>query len=115
MGVHLAGEHALEFKLAHVGFQALRVALDVARGGLVVLALGEVQQFRGIGDALDGAVDLTDVRAQARAFAPELLGTRGIGPHGRLLEFAGYLLEALLFAVVLKETPVTLRRVRRGL
>ncbi len=47
--VHLAAKHALELELAHLRLEPLRVALDVARGGLVALALGQLQQLRRIG------------------------------------------------------------------
>ena len=53
-----------------------RVALDVARGRLVVLRLGQLEQLRGVRDALGGAVDLADRAGEARALAPELLRAR---------------------------------------
>jgi len=100
--------------VAHLGFEALRVALDVARRALVPLGLGELQQLAGVADPLGGAVDLADVGAQPCALAPELLGTRRVGPDCRVLQLAADFLEALLFAVVLKETPVAKRCVLRG-
>ena len=65
--VHLAVEHALELEAAHLGLEALRVALDVARGGLVVLAFGELEQLGGIGDALGGACRARSTCAARRA------------------------------------------------
>jgi len=91
--------------MAHVGLEALSVALDIAGRRLIAFARRELEQLAGIGNALGGAVDLGDFGAQAGAFAPELLGTRGIRPHGRVLQLAGHFLEPLLLAVVLKETP----------
>ncbi len=88
MRVHLAVEHALELEMAHLGFQALRVALDVARGSLVASRFRELQQLGGLGDALGGAVDLADVGGQAGAFAPELLRARRVRPDGRIFELA---------------------------
>jgi hypothetical protein len=113
--VHLAAEHALELEVAHVGFEPLRVALDVARRGFIVLGLGELQQLGGLGEALGGAIDLTDVAREARTLAPEFLRARRIRPYARLLQLARYFLEALLLAVVLKETPVGSRCAPRGL
>jgi hypothetical protein len=72
---------------------------------LICLGLGHVEKLGRLANALDGAVDLADVGAQARTFAPELLGARGVRPDGGLLELAPDLLEALELAVVLKETP----------
>ena len=59
-------------------------------------------------------VDLAHIGAQAGALAAELLGAGRVRPHGRLLQLPGYFLKALLLAIVLKETPVTWRCVRRG-
>jgi hypothetical protein len=42
MGIHLAVEHALELEAAHAPFEADGLALDVLRGALVVLALGQL-------------------------------------------------------------------------
>jgi hypothetical protein len=113
--VHLAAEHALELEVAHVGLEALRVALDVARRGFIVLRLGEQQQLGSFGDPLGGAIDLPDVARQARALAPELLGAPGRAPDSRLFQFAAYFLEAFFLAVVLKETPSRTRPVPRDL
>jgi hypothetical protein len=62
-------KHALELEPAHVGLERLRVALDVAGGGLVVLALCEIEQLRGVRDALGGPLDLRDLSGEARSFA----------------------------------------------
>src|SRR5579863_4319430 len=81
--VHLAAKHALELEMPDLVLEALD----------------------RLGDAAGGAVDLADVAGQPRALAPQILGTRRIGPHLRVLELAPNLLEALELAVVLKETP----------
>jgi hypothetical protein len=113
--VHLAAKHALELEAAHLLFEALRVRLDIACGRLVVFGLGQLQQFAGITDALGGALDGADVGAQARAFAAELLGALRLGPDLRIFQLARYFLEPLVFAIVLKETPVTRPYARPGL
>jgi hypothetical protein len=106
MRVHLAAEHALELEMPHGSFQMLSLALDVGRCRRVTLAGGELEQLGRLADTGGGAVDFLDVSAQARAFAPELLGARGIRPDGRILQLARNLFEPLALAIVLKETPV---------
>jgi hypothetical protein len=105
MRIHLAVEHALQLKLAHAGFQARGVTLDVLRGALVVLAFRELQELCGIGDGLGGAVELFELGGELRALAAELTGLVGVLPDGRIFQLAGYLFEAFLLGVVLKETP----------
>jgi hypothetical protein len=83
--VHLAAEHALELKVAHLRFQTLGIALDVARRALVALALGQIQQLGRILDPLDRPLDLRDLGGQARALAPQGLRALGRRPDGRLL------------------------------
>ena len=103
--VHLAVEHALQLELADAAFEAHRVALDVARRGLIVLAFRELEQLRGIGNGLAGAVELVDLGAQLRAFAAELLRLVRLLPDGGVFQLAIDLFESLLLGVVLKETP----------
>ena len=101
--------------MAHHAFQAARVALDVAGGGLIAFALGELQQLGGFLDPRGCAIDLLDVAAQARALATELLGALLVGPDGGIFQLAAYLFEAFLLLIVLKETPVRSRCAPRGL
>ncbi len=101
--------------MAHVRLEALRLGVEVACRGLIVLRLREFQQLRGIRDALGGALDLADIAGQTRALASELLGAGGVGPDGGVFELAPYFLEPLVLAVVLKETPVARRCVPRDL
>jgi hypothetical protein len=72
---------------------------------LITLGFGHIEKLGRLANALDGTVDLANVGAQARTFAPELLGPRGVRPDGGVLELARDFLEALVLAVVLKETP----------
>jgi hypothetical protein len=113
--IHLAAEHAFELEVAYLALEALCVALDVARGALIALGLGQLEQLDRLGNAATGAVDLADVARQPGALAPELLGARRIGPYLRILELAGDLLETLELAVVLKETPGARGCARRDL
>jgi hypothetical protein len=103
--VHLAVEHALQLEPAHAAFEAGRVALDVLRGGRVVLAFGQVQQLRGVRDGFGGAVELGQLRGQFRPLAAQLLRLVGPGPDGGVFQLAADFFEAFLLAVVLKETP----------
>ena len=100
--------------MAHVGLEALRIALDIERGGLVGLGGGELEQLARIADALGRAVELADVGAQAGAFAPELLRPGGVRPDGGVFQLACDFLEPLVFAIVLKETPGASPCGRRG-
>jgi hypothetical protein len=113
--VHLAAKHALELETANLPLEPLRILPDVACSGLVALALGQLQQLLRIADALGGAIDLRDVRAEAGPLFPELLRPFRLRPDRRVLELPPYLLEALFLAVVLKETPVARRCARLDL
>jgi len=77
MRVHLAAEHAFELELSHAGLELPGVALDVARGGLIAFALGQLQQLRGIADGTAGTIDFAQFADQPRTLAPKLLGTLG--------------------------------------
>src|SRR4029077_15641325 len=94
--VHLAAEHAFQLQVPHFGLEALRVALDVARGALIALGLGQFEELGSLADALGGAVDLADVARQASAFTSELLRARGFRPDGGILQLARNFLEPLL-------------------
>jgi hypothetical protein len=86
--VHLATEHASEFELAHAGLELPGIALDVARGGLIALALGQLQQLRGIADGTAGTIDFAQFADQARTLTPELLGALGRAPDLRIFQLA---------------------------
>jgi hypothetical protein len=91
------------------------ILLDVARSGFIALALGQLEQLRGIIDALGGAVDVREVRGEARPLLAELLGALRLRPDRRVLQLESYLLQTLFLAIVFKETPVTRRCARPGL
>jgi hypothetical protein len=86
--VHLAAEHALQLELAHAAFERRRIALDVARRRLVVLALGELEQLGRIRDGFACAVELVELGAQLRAFAAQLLRLLRLLPDGGVFELA---------------------------
>jgi hypothetical protein len=96
-------KHALQLETSYVGFESLRIGIDVARRSFVALAL------RG------GTVDLDRVGGQLRPFAPQLLRSLGLRPDGRVFQLATNLFQSLFLIVVLKETPVRRRCAPRGL
>jgi hypothetical protein len=101
--------------VAHHRLELARVRFDIARRGLVVLALGQIEQLGGIGDTLGRPIDFTDVRGQPRPLPSELLSALLVRPDRGVLQLAPYLLEAFFLEVVLKETPVRSRFAPRDL
>jgi hypothetical protein len=98
-------KHALQLELADAAFQVRCILVDGGGGGFVVLALGELQQLRGVGDRLGRAIQLFELSGKLGALASQLPGLVGVLPDGRVFQLAGYLFEAFLLGVVLKETP----------
>ena len=97
----------LKLEPAHLALERAGIALDVARGGLIVLALGQLEQLARIVDGLGDAIELLDLCAvKARALAPELLRALGLDHSVGILQLAADLLETFFLAIVLKETPV---------
>jgi hypothetical protein len=103
--IHLAAEHALQLEVTDLVLEGGRIALDVTRGGFVVLAFRQLEQLFGIGDAFGGGVELGQLGAQACAFAPQLLGLVRLVPQTRVFELTADFFQPLFLAVVLKETP----------
>ena len=108
-------EHALQLEAPYIGFQTLRVLVDVARGRFVTLAFRKLEKLRGVRYAFGGALDLAGVRGQPRTLTSQLLRALRLGPHGRIFQLTPYLLEALFLEIVLKETPVRSECAPRGL
>jgi hypothetical protein len=92
MGIHLAVEHALQLEAAHPPFETHGLALDVLRGALVVLALGELQKLGRIGNRFGRAVELCQLGGEFGALAPEFLRLVGRLPDGGIFELAADLL-----------------------
>ncbi len=97
-----------------LGLEFRALALEVARRGLVVLGFGQFEQLERGPYRIARPVHLGELGAQARALAAELLGPLGLVPDRRVFELAAHLFEALLLAVVLKETPSRRPRAPRG-
>ena len=98
-------EHSLELELAHATFEAHGLLLDIGGGGLVVLAFGEIEKLRGVGDGFGRAIQLIELRGKLRTLAAQFPGLLGVLPDGRVFQLETYLFEAFLLVVVLKETP----------
>jgi hypothetical protein len=113
--IHFAAKHAFELEASHFAFESLRIAIDVASSGLVILAFRELEEFCGVRNPFGRAVELDSVGGQPRPFASQLLGTLRLRPDGRVLQLASDLFEAFLLEVVLKETPVRSRCAPRDL
>ena len=98
-------EHALQFELAHAGFEPIGILLDFGGGGFVVLAFCELEQLGSVGDSLGGAVDFLELGGELGAFAAQLSCFIRVLPDSGVFQLAGYFFEPFLLGVVLKETP----------
>ena len=103
--VHLPGEHALEFQLLDLGLVAIQVGNHRQRGVLVLLALGQLQQFAAFAQAIEHAGDADHGLLQQRALAAEVLRVFGVVPDVRVFQLPGYFLKTLFLGVVVKDTP----------
>jgi hypothetical protein len=112
--IHLATEHAAEFQHPHAGFQLGNFPLDVGDGRRVVLGLGQLQQFGGIGQRRARGVQLLQVGAQPRPLASQLLRPFRLVPDILQFQFADDFFQTLFLGVVVKETPEGRRCARRG-
>jgi len=85
------------------------MALDVLDHGiggfLVVLRLGQVEQFARAAQALGQLADAVDGLVEQRALAAQRLGAVGVVPDVGVFQLALYFLQALALGVVVKETP----------
>jgi hypothetical protein len=113
--VHLAVKHPFQLETTHFRFETLRIRVDVASSRLVVLTLGKLEELSGVRYALRGLLDLFRLGGQTSALTAQLLCPFGFIPNGRVFQLARYLFEALLFEIVLKETPVRSRFAPLGL
>jgi hypothetical protein len=113
--IHVATEHALEFELANPGLDLAGIERDLARRLLIVLGLGQLQQFTGVARRIQRAVEIGDFGAQPGAFLAQFLGALGLVPDGGVFELARYLFETFLLQVVFKETPSRRRHAPRDL
>jgi len=104
--VHLAGEHALEFQLLDVLLVALHVGHHRQGGVLVLLALGQFQQFGRTAQAIQHHGDAADGLVEHGALAAQGLGALRVVPDVGQLQLAIDFFQTLLLGVVVKDTPV---------
>ena len=110
--VHLAGEHALELQLLHVGLVLVQVG-DHGQGGvLVLLGLGQLQQLGGIVQAIEHRGDAAHGLFQAGTFAAQVLGVLGVVPDVGAFQLPRYFFKTLFLGVVVKDTPEATARDR---
>lgn len=95
----------MQLQRAHLRLQLRGLALEITKGGRVVLGLGQVQQLRSVVQRGDGGIEARQLLLEPGAFLAQRLRLLGIVPDVRDFEFAGYFLETFLLAVVVKETP----------
>jgi hypothetical protein len=91
------------------------VGLDSRRGIEVRFLGGEFQEFRAVAQPARQPVQAADDLFQFGALPAEVLRAFGVVPDARLLELPGYLLEAFVLVVVIKDTSSRNRCVPRDL
>ena len=94
--------------------EAVDVVDDRQRGVLVVLHLGQFEQFACPGQPIGRAADAVDGLVQHRAFPSQRLRAFRVVPDVGVLEFPFYFLKAFALGVVVKETPGANRVDRSG-
>jgi hypothetical protein len=93
---------------------AIHVGHHRQRGVLVLLALGQLQQFCRLGQAIEHRGDAVDGLLEDGAFAAQALGPLGVVPDVGQFELAVYFFQTLLLGVVVKDTPGARPRDRSG-
>ena len=109
MGIHLAGEHALEFEALDINVQAVGIRLDIPDRTQIALPRGHLEQLAGVRNAAGQSIEAADDVFQLRPFASEFLRTIGLVPDAGLLQFARDFLQAFVLIVVIKDTPLKSR------
>jgi hypothetical protein len=113
--IHLAREHALEFKLLDFEGQTADVRLDLQQRAGVRLFRGQVQQFRGVAQGASQPVQAADDLFEFGAFLAQFLCAIRVVPNAGLFELALYFLKAFVFVVVIKDTSSKSRCALRDL
>jgi hypothetical protein len=85
VGIHLAGEHALELELLDAVAQVRDVGFDFAGGGLVALFGREFDEFSRICETARELVQAADDLFELRALLAEFLRAFRLVPDTRLL------------------------------
>ena len=110
--VQFTAEHALELERTDAQLEFVQVCADLADRRLVVLFDRELQEFTRIAQACIELRNGLDDFLELRSLLAEGLRSLRLVPNIRLLEFALYFYQALRFAIVVKDTPLTPAGVR---
>jgi len=88
-----------------VRLELVQVGHHRQRGVFVLLAFSKLQQFGGLGQAVQYIGDAGDGLVQQGTFPAQGLGILGVVPDIRVFEFAGYFFQTFFLDVVVKDTP----------
>ncbi|MNI50095.1 hypothetical protein D3C73_1047380 [compost metagenome] len=111
------GEHAAEFQLFELFLECVGVFLNGFKRGIVVVGLGQFEQFVGVGQARAKTGERFHHVFQGFLFTAQVLGVLGVVPDRRVFELGVYNVQAFSFGIVVKDTsvePVRAPRNRRG-
>ena len=79
-GIHLAAEHALEFKVGEAAFRTIKIGDDSCRTLFIVLLSGQLEEFSRVYKSPFDAAEVIDDPLEVDAFAAERLRPFGIVP-----------------------------------
>jgi hypothetical protein len=115
MGIHLAWEHALEFKALNIQVQAVRIRFDLPDRPQITLARGQFEQLACISDRARQPIKAADDVFQLGALTAKFLRPFRLVPDAGLLQLARDFLQALVLIIVIKDTPLRSRCAPRDL
>ena len=103
--IHFAGKHAAEFQGSQSFLDPANILFYRGEGIDIALFVRQFQQISCIANPGSDNVDTLYFLLQARPFATQFLGTRGVVPDIRLLQLTLDFGQAFTFGVVVKDTP----------
>jgi hypothetical protein len=112
--VHFTGEHAPELESGNDLFESIQVGNHLVDRGQIVLVNRHVEQLSGIIETGRQFIEGLNHFFQRDALLTERLRAVGVIPDIGLFELALNFGQPFRFAVIVKGTPSTLRRVRSG-
>jgi hypothetical protein len=113
--IHFTGKHALKLESFDFPRRPVHVGLDLPGGRHVRLFRRQIDQLGGIVQTALKMIQTDDDLLEFGALLAQFLRALRVVPDARLLEFAGYFLQTLIFIVVIKDTSSRNRRVPRDL
>ncbi len=114
VGVHLAGEHALELHVVGQPGVERDIPGHCGHGGLVVLVSRHLQQIGGISQPGLGAGDRLQHLLQLGPLAAQVLGAFRVVPDLVVLQLRRYLDQAVTLDIVVKDSPAARRNALAG-